>query len=240
MKARLVILLSVMLLVWFNACTHKPQISLSVTPNDTTKNNNNNNPDSTTIADTSVCFERDVLPIFLSSCAKSGCHNGTNSDDDYNLTNYAGIVSNGIVPYHSSSSELYTKCVSGKMPQPPTPKLDSTQLSLIRRWIDMGAHNDTNCPVICDTTKYTYTNAVVPILKNNCYACHAAAPAASSGGGIVLDNYNSVLVQAQNGKLLGDLQHSTGFNYMPLGGSKLSDCKITQIRKWIQAGALNN
>ena len=103
----------------------------------------------------------------------------------------------------------------------------------------MGAHNDTNCIVNCDTTKYTYSGAIAPMMQKYCNSCHATA-SASSGGGIVLDTYSGVLAQAQNGKLLGDLQHATGFNAMPKGGNKLSDCKVTQVSKWIQAGSPNN
>ena len=122
----------------------------------------------------------------------------------------------------------------------PCPRLDSTQLTFLKRWINNGAHNDTNCAVNCDTTKYTYKAAIAPILNSYCNSCHASGAAASSGGGIVLDNYNGLLVQAQNGKLIGDIMHSSGFHAMPVGGSMLSDCKITQFRKWIAAGALNN
>ncbi len=242
MKKYAFIIAPILLLSGFYACTHKPQISIPVVIKDTTTNNNNNNNPDTTAGnvDTSVCFQRDVLPVFISSCAKSGCHDAITRAEGYNLTNYSGIVSRGLRPGNSSGSKLYTICVNGEMPTYPTPKLDSTQLSFIRRWIDMGAHNDTNCAVNCDTTKFTYANAIAPILKSYCYACHASAPAPGSGGGIVLDNYNGVLVQVQNGKLMGDLQHLAGHNAMPLGGSKLSDCKIIQFQKWIAAGAQNN
>jgi len=244
MKKHIAVILFVTLLVSFYACTHKPGVLPSVTSKDSVVNNNNNNStpqDSTTsTVDTSVCFQRDVLPIFTGSCAISGCHDAASHQDGYTLTDYAHILLKGLKAGNSAGSKVYTECTKGKMPQYPTPKLDSAQLSYIRRWIDNGAHNDTNCAVICDTTKYTYTNAIVPILTSYCYSCHAAAPATASGGGIVLDNYNGVQVQAQNGKLLGDLSHTSGFNFMPLGGNKLSDCKIAQVRKWIEAGARNN
>ncbi len=231
-------------MLYFDACTHKPQISIPVVTKDTTiKTDTTIITTDTTIVDimdTSVCFQRDVLPVFIASCAKSGCHDAATQKKGYNLTSYSHIIAKGLVAGNSSASKLYTDCVSGKMPQSPTPKLDSTQLSFMKRWINMGAHNDTDCIVNCDTTKFTFANAIVPILKSYCYSCHATAPAASSGGGIILDNYNSVLAQAQNGNLMGDLQHLTGHHAMPLGGSKLSDCKITQFRKWIDAGALNN
>ncbi len=223
----------------FYACTHKSATVIPIVTNDTTATNNNH--DTTTVAtDTSVCFQRDVLPVFRGSCAKSGCHDAITAKKGYNLSTYTGILAKGLVKGNSAASKVYTECTKGKMPQSPTPKLDSTQLSYIKRWIDKGAPNDTNCAVVCDTTKFTYAAAIAPILKSNCYSCHASAVASSSGGGIILDNYSSLLVQAQNGKLLSDLEHLTGFNAMPLGGNKLADCIITQIRKWIDAGAQNN
>ena len=222
-------------------CTHKPftPISSPVNPHGTPPVDSTHTTD-TFAVDTSVCFERDVLPIFIGSCAKPGCHDAITHAEDLDLSNYNLIVSNGIVPYVSSSSSLYTICVIGAMPTPPTPLLDSTQLSFIRRWIDKGAPNDTNCAVTCDTSKYTFVKAVVPILKTYCYGCHATSIAPTSGGGFVLDTYTGVQVQAQNGKLYGDLNHDAGFHNMPLGGKKLPDCMIAQVKKWIDAGAQNN
>ncbi|MDR3680980.1 MAG: hypothetical protein P4L41_13530 [Flavipsychrobacter sp.] len=244
MKKSALISCSIVLVVCLYACTHKPGVIPTIPKNDTTakNNNNNNNTQDTTqqMVDTSVCFQRDILPIFLGSCAISGCHDASTQEKGYNLTSYSNIIRKGLQPYYSASSKLYTECVSGKMPAYPIARLDSTQLSLLKHWIDMGAHNDTNCSVICDTTKFTYAAAIVPILKNNCYSCHATAAAPSSGGGIVLDNYIALTVQVQNGKLLGDLQHQSGYNYMPLGGNKLQDCQITQVRRWIANGAPNN
>jgi hypothetical protein len=45
---------------------------------------------------TDVCFQNDVLPIFVSKCSMSGCHAGTsggNKDSHgYTLTSYEGIM----------------------------------------------------------------------------------------------------------------------------------------------------
>lgn len=236
---------TIFVVLCFFACTHKPFAPVQVLhPDSTVHTVDSTHTGDTThtvdVVDTAVCFQRDILPIFLGSCAMSGCHDATTRKDGYNLTSYATIVYKGLVKGNAASSKLYTKCVSGSMPQYPVPKLDSTKLSLLRRWINNGATNDTNCAVNCDTSKYTYAGAIAPLLNTYCYSCHAAAAAGSVGGGIVLDNYAAVLVQANNGKLLADVQHASGSNYMPLGGTKLSDCKITQIAKWIAAGAPNN
>lgn len=89
----------------------------------------------------------------------------------------------------------------------------------------------------CDTTAVTYTNTVVPILNTNCYTCHKAPAAA---GGIVLDNHAALLIQVNNTKLLGDIEHRLGYNPMPKGGAKMQECDIAKIRTWIRAGAPNN
>lgn len=190
--------------------------------------------------DTTVCFQRDVLPIFLSSCAKSGCHDAVSHEKGYLLTDYAHIVSFGIVKGNSLRSKIYTECLNGVMPEYPTPRLDSTQLSYLRRWIDAGAPDDTDCAPRCDTSKYTFAAAIVPILKANCYGCHASSVAAASADGIILDTYTGVQTQALNGNLYGDLSHAIGHNFMPRGASELPECQLTQIKKWIDAGALNN
>lgn len=89
----------------------------------------------------------------------------------------------------------------------------------------------------CDTTAVTYSTTVVPILTTNCYACHSGTAAA--GAGIKLDNYNSVMLQVNNGKLLGAVEQRAGYIPMPQGG-KLQSCDIAKIRTWVRAGALNN
>ena len=222
------------------SCTHSPfPVPNSTNTTDTT-HHDTTKVDTTNMVDTSVCFQRDVLPIFIGSCAMSGCHSAASHAKGYNLSSYSNIIAVGLVKYNSAGSAIYTKCVSGSMPKSPVPKLDSTQLSYIRRWIDKGAPNDTNCMVVCDTNKFTFSAGVMPILKQNCTGCHSTASAASAGGGIVLDTYAGVLTQAQNGKLLGDIKHTAGFNAMPLGGNALPSCEVTQITKWINAGALNN
>jgi mono/diheme cytochrome c family protein len=79
---------------------------------------------------------------------------------------------------------------------------------------------------------------VVPVLTSNCYVCHSGA--ATAGAGIKLDNYASVKVQVNNGRLLGSIEHKPGFSPMPKGGAKMQDCDIAKIRTWIKAGAPNN
>lgn len=40
--------------------------------------------------------------------------------------------------------------------------------------------------------------------------------------------------------LVGNIRHDAGFNAMPQGGGKLTDCQIAIIKAWVDAGAPSN
>ena len=156
------------LVICFYACSHSPFTPATNATHDTTNATTHITPppDTTStsnVADTSVCFARDILPMLQSSCGISGCHDAASAKKGYVYTSYNTIMAYGIVAYKPNSSATYAYCYSGKMPKSPIPKLDSTQMSLLKRWINNGANNDTNCAVNCDTTKYTYSGAIAPI-----------------------------------------------------------------------------
>lgn len=90
---------------------------------------------------------------------------------------------------------------------------------------------------VCDTATVTYSSSVVPILLSNCTICHGGN---TPSAGIKLDTYAGVKVQADNGRLWGAVSQATSFSPMPKNGTKLSTCNLTQIKKWLDAGALNN
>lgn len=92
----------------------------------------------------------------------------------------------------------------------------------------------------CDLENVTYNATVKPIIQASCLACHSNSKAANSGGGIKLENFADVQTQAKNGKLMGTIKHSSGYQEMPLGGGKLPDCEINKLQKWIDNGILNN
>lgn len=89
----------------------------------------------------------------------------------------------------------------------------------------------------CDTTAITYTTKVQPIIQNYCYSCHAGT--ASAGAGIVLDNYLAVKAFVPSGSLVNRLITTDPSLLMPKGGPKLSDCDISKIKAWVNAGAPN-
>jgi hypothetical protein len=91
----------------------------------------------------------------------------------------------------------------------------------------------------CDTTNVTYSITIRGILQTySCLGCHSGTGA--SGGNIILDNYNSVRLYGQNGKLYGSISHASGYIAMPQGGNKLSNCNIIKVKKWIDLGMINN
>ncbi len=98
-------------------------------------------------------------------------------------------------------------------------------------------NEETLYPGDCNTTAVSYSATVQPLLANNCVSCHSGA---SASGGVLLDNYASVVEVAGNGSLLGTVKHSSGYPSMPQGGAALSDCSVSQIEAWITQGTLNN
>jgi len=183
-----------------------------------------------------VCFESEVLPIFQTNCAKSGCHDAASHKEGYVLDNYKHITAEGIVPYQPHESELYQVIIEGEMPPKGNPKLTNEQVTLIRRWIRQGALNTRNCST-CDTSQYTYSSTITTIMDINCTGCHSAG---NASGGIDLSNYTGVKIVALDGRLVGAVTHAPGYSPMPMGAPMLSDCNITQIEKWVAAGAPNN
>lgn len=187
-----------------------------------------------------VYFQNKILPLIVSSCAKSNCHDAITREDGVELTSYDKIMASGEVrpgnPVDSKLYEVLNETDPSKiMPQPPSFPLTPAEKDLIYRWILQGAKN--NACNDCDTTTFTYAAAIVPLINSNCKGCHN--PGFLSGG-LDLTSYANVRTIALNGKLMGSVDHLPGFPAMPKGTAKMSDCKITQIRKWIAAGALNN
>ena len=94
----------------------------------------------------------------------------------------------------------------------------------------------------CDTTNVTYSGTIFPIINANCIMCHSGS---EPQGILLLDNYTTISAAAQippgqYGSLYGAITHNPGNSAMPKNGTQLSDCKILQIKLWIDAGAPNN
>lgn len=90
---------------------------------------------------------------------------------------------------------------------------------------------------VCDTAVVTYSTSVIPILSSNCITCHGGN---TPSAGIKLDDYNSVKLQVDNGRLWGVVSQAVNYSPMPKNGNKLNTCSLEKIRLWIAAGAPNN
>jgi hypothetical protein len=195
-----------------------------------------------------VCFQSEILPLFQSFCAKSGCHDAVTKKDGYVLDSYDNlfkkegkITSGNIRGGKPESSLLYTVMFeSGSDKMPPAGNLDLTidQKNLIARWIREGAKNTTGCNTSCDSNQFKFAANIMPILQNYCNGCHSGTLPA---GGVILTSYNFVQPVATSGLLYGVTAHLPGYNPMPKGSlTTIPDCEKAQIRKWVQAGAPNN
>lgn len=92
-------------------------------------------------------------------------------------------------------------------------------------------------PQNCDSTNVSYSNTISPIINSNCIGCHSGSTPAY---GIDLSTYTVVKQYVDNGELWKVVIHAAGYPAMPKNSNKLSDCVLSKINGWIQAGAPNN
>lgn len=121
----------------------------------------------------------------------------------------------------------------------------------------LGSCTSENLVPNCDTLNMSYSQNIVPILRNNCYLCHSKGNT-SINGGVLLDNYSGVSgwatiirVDTTNPKtsdssyLVGNIKHLPPtsilhFTPMPYMKPKLDSCSINQIVAWVNQGAKDN
>jgi uncharacterized membrane protein len=232
-----VVLLSASIL--FNACQHDiitVNSNVSLEPVVVVKPPTTTTPTGGTPAPVSdtVCFNTDVLPLYVSYCGSSGCHNDASHRSGVITTDY-GHLMNGIRAKNSNNSRYYTIIGNG-MPSRSSPQMTATHIALIKKWIDQGALN-TQCTNVCDTNSYTYANAIQTIISTNCGGCHGTKPGSAN---IYLGDYASAktYITANASTFLNAINYVSTIavsKRMP-PSAKLVDCKIIQIQKWIQKG----
>lgn len=261
---RFILQLTFLILLGNSACKHdvlfsdmdpmiNPMDSTITNPMDTTTTNP---VDTTTTMDPgtsgimcdpdTVYFEQDILPILVTNCAYSGCHDVASASDGIILNNYTNVIGTGsVTPFDLNDSDLYediTETDQDKvMPPPPNSTLSTAQINTIAKWIQQGAQNltcdgDTD-GATCDTLDISYAGIIAPLLQTHCLGCHSAA---SASGGIILEGYNNANTYAMNGRLYGSVAQLNGFSPMPQGQGQLPACDIAQLKSWIDAGAPNN
>jgi hypothetical protein len=223
-------------LVLSASCTSKDG-NIAVTPS---------NPVDTTkvITDTikydSICFERDILPIFKSNCSIEACHDGITGQEGIVFDSYQTFFYKGFVKGDAANSQVYnaiTRTTSRRMPPIPTYSLDSNQINIIGKWINQGMPENA-CKQAIDSSQYSYSAIIYPILKNSCFGCHNDK--AEYPNSVLLQTYEQVKKYALNGQLLGTIKHQNGYKAMPENGAKMDSEYVRLIEKWIKNGALNN
>lgn len=255
LKIFLGLLLTLMALAQLPGCVHEPirPLGNEPTPVDTTRMDTT--PEDTSQNDTfsvkpcdpdTVYFSQDVLPILISNCAKSGCHDAASASDGVILTDYAAVMRTADVragnPGGSDLYEVLTEDDPDKrMPQPPNDPLNADQIALIRKWIQQGARDltcgDTTQSGGCDTANVSFAQDIRPILTTYCTGCHSSP---NPSGNLDLTVTANVQQVAQSGQLYGVTARLTGYPPMPLGGDPLPACHVAKIKAWVDAGAQDN
>ena len=87
------------------------------------------------------------------------------------------------------------------------------------------------------TATVSYQHDIVPLLQKECLSCHSER---NHSGGVMLETYEEVKVYATAGEFYDSIVSINGYSpRMPQGG-QLSECNVELIKKWIDAGILNN
>lgn len=90
-----------------------------------------------------LCYDKDIKPIFMSNCAYAGCHDPITMEKDYDFSTYQGIISSGALNIGDPDDSKIYKAINDLgddlMPPPPKPKLSANNIGLIYLWIKQGA-----------------------------------------------------------------------------------------------------
>jgi hypothetical protein len=227
------------------SCVHEPMV-VPDDPNNPGGNGEPVNTDTVTFnVNTASCepgtvyFNTQVLPIFISNCAISGCHDAASAKDGIVLNNYQNIMKK-IKPGNLNDSENYKVLVETDtkelMPRKPGTEqgysLPADQITVIRNWILQGAKN--NYCDACDDSNFNFNDRISAIFQLNCATSPACHGSGSSYG--VFTNYENVKAYVNTDKIQ---RRVIVYKDMP-PAAPLADCDRLLIKKWIDAGAQNN
>lgn len=90
---------------------------------------------------------------------------------------------------------------------------------------------------LCSKDTISFSQDVVPIIREYCISCHSASLA---NGSVVMENYDQISTLASSGDLMGSINHDPGYTAMPNDGRKLTSCETRALNTWISQGVKNN
>jgi len=216
------------------ACKHEPLV-----PNDPVVDP----PSGNACSPDSVYFQNQILPLLVSNCTESGCHNAQDHKEGIVITSYGTLMST--VERVTSNDWGKNKLIKSlqetdlekRMPQ-NKPPFTTDQIDLIKKWVNQGALNNACDESFggCDTISGAkYATFVQPLIQAKCKGCHSGS---NPQGGIKLTTYAETKTLALNGRLYNSV--TVNASLMPKGGAKLDDCKLAKLKKWVDAGAPEN
>lgn len=235
------IALFVLFMIGFNACMSNPiLVEIQGPPMDTTGTDTIIILIEDNLCANEISFEREILPLVVSGCAYSGCHDTETAEEDVILVDYNSILKE-VDPFNPGNSELYKTITKNPnddefMPPKPAISFTSEQINLIKDWINQGAKN-TNCNAPCESEIASFSEDVMPLIENQCLGCHQPTNAL---GAVNLIDYAHIRTMAITGQLMGSIKYVAGYAPMPETSLKMTDCQIATIQNWITEGALNN
>jgi len=182
-----------------------------------------------------VYFTNDILPLVVSSCGTTGCHDEDSHKDGVILTDYTSIIRTGKIkagdPGDSEFLESLTDDGDDLMPPPPFDPWNSDQVEMVRKWIAQGAQNN-SCSDGCDTSNVSFSGQIWPMMETYCTGCHSVS---APGGGIVIASYEDMVALAENGSLMGSIRYEEAYAPMPTN-QMLTECNIKLLQLWIDEG----
>lgn len=193
-------------------------------------------PDSTLVSKSGTswaCYDRDIQPILMSSCAVSGCHDATTHREGIDFSSYQKTLQRIKAgdPAHSSLYNSITGNSEDIMPPKPYSRLSKAAVDSIYSWIKRGGLNE-QCASACDTTgTIAYASHIKSIIDLSCVSCHGST---NPSGGIDLTSKSGLQAVAQAGKLIPAITRTGKFPMPPTYA--LSDCEVRQVELWMNQG----
>jgi len=200
------------------------------------------------LAQSSLTFEKDVLPVFTQYCFT--CHGQSSPQLGLDLRTIASTLRgshNGpvIVKGSPEKSLLYQKISAKAMPPPAFKQtMPDAQIEIIKRWIADGAVSD-KPPVMSKEVseqRAAFDKEIMPLFASRCVQCHGAG---KPMGGLDLRSLQALLKGSSHGAVVMEgfseksvlIRKLASRSMPPPGtGQPLGDDQIEGIRKWVDRG----